>query len=161
MGLPSLPAYPIRVSVRAVIEQSGSVLLVKFDDEHGPHYNWPGGGMDFGESIHQALVREVWEETNAEIEIGELFCIYEHLLSTEIARTGLPQTISLIFRCSLCPGTRPCLPEQPDPYEVAVEWISINDLQDYWILPDITQTVQSWSLRTNHKLPIIVNREDT
>jgi 8-oxo-dGTP diphosphatase len=41
-----------------------AVLLVEFNDETGLHYNLPGGGVEPGESVIEALEREVRE--NAE-----------------------------------------------------------------------------------------------
>ena len=49
-----------RVSVKAVIrDQAGRVLLMK---EHDDYWSLPGGGMDYGESVEQALSRELHEE---------------------------------------------------------------------------------------------------
>lgn len=161
MVLPSLPAYPIRASVRAVIESQGAVLLSKFDDENGVHYNWPGGGMEFGENLHTALQREVLEETNASIQIGPLVCVYEHLISEEIAKTGMPQSLSLIFHCSLVENAIPSLPLIPDENQIDVEWIPVEELQHHQVLPDITEIVQQWHSRNEAGLHFVVNTEDT
>jgi 8-oxo-dGTP diphosphatase len=159
-NFPSLPELPIRLSARAVIVKDGAVLLVKFDDEHGPHYNWPGGGQRFGESVEENLHREVWEEVHARIEIQRLFCIYEHLVSEEVVRQGQPQSSSMVFLCNLLDESEPQLPTHPDPYEVAVEWIPIDELQGHWVLPDITAIVQAWYHEEEIGLPFIVNREE-
>ena len=159
-NLPTLPKYPIRNAARALIEKEGKVLLVKFDDEHGPHYNWPGGGQDFGESVEENLHREVWEETHAKIEVQRLFCTYEHLVSEELVRQGQPQSFSLIFLCKLVKGVEPHLPGSPDQYEIAVEWIPIDELQEHWVLPDITSTVQAWFHGKKIDIPMIVNRDE-
>jgi 8-oxo-dGTP diphosphatase len=34
----------IRVGAAGIIIENGKILLVKFDDENGRHYNYPGGG---------------------------------------------------------------------------------------------------------------------
>ena len=159
-GLPSLPKYPIRIAPRAVIERDGAVLLVKFDDEHGPHYNWPGGGMDFGESIQETLHREVREETNAAVDILSLFCVYEYLTSLTIAQQGEPQYFGMVFLCGLKEGCEPKLPVSPDENQVAVEWIPIEELHNHWVLPDLTKTVQDWYRGENIGLPFLVHRED-
>lgn len=56
-------SFPIRVGVNAVITFDNQLLAVKFDDETGPHYNLPGGGVEAGERIPDGLIREVYEET--------------------------------------------------------------------------------------------------
>lgn len=49
-----------RVSVKAIISNdAGEVLVVK---ENGSQWTLPGGGMDHGESIHDTLTRELYEE---------------------------------------------------------------------------------------------------
>jgi 8-oxo-dGTP diphosphatase len=150
--------FPIRVSVRALIERDGEVLLVKFDDEHGPHYNWPGGGIERGETVQEALVREVMEETCAEVVVGDLFCVFEYLPNSALELDVNPQTLSLIFHCSLAPEAQPCLPESPDAAEVAVEWMPIELLPDSWVLPDISPEVVRWRQGVNTGIPLVVAR---
>jgi ADP-ribose pyrophosphatase YjhB (NUDIX family) len=49
-----------RVSLKAIIQNDkGEVLCVK---EDGSEWSLPGGGLDYGESIEQGLVRELHEE---------------------------------------------------------------------------------------------------
>jgi ADP-ribose pyrophosphatase YjhB (NUDIX family) len=49
-----------RVSVKAVIRnEKNEVLVVK---EQGSEWSLPGGGIDHGESIEEALKRELYEE---------------------------------------------------------------------------------------------------
>ncbi|MBK9126111.1 MAG: NUDIX domain-containing protein [Chloroflexi bacterium] len=68
----------IRVSASAVIIRGGHILLVKFDDNTGPHYNLPGGGADPGETAEEACIREVYEEADARIDIGRLMLVREY-----------------------------------------------------------------------------------
>lgn len=54
------PTTFYRVSVKALIRNTeGKVLVVK---ENGSAWSLPGGGMDHGESAHDTLVRELYEE---------------------------------------------------------------------------------------------------
>jgi 8-oxo-dGTP pyrophosphatase MutT (NUDIX family) len=49
-----------RVSLKAIIRNdAGDVLVVK---ENGSQWSLPGGGMDHGENVHEALKRELYEE---------------------------------------------------------------------------------------------------
>jgi hypothetical protein len=64
----------IRIGVRGLIVKHDAVLLIEFDDENGLHYNLPGGGVQPGESLVEALQREAKEEACIEIEIGRLLC---------------------------------------------------------------------------------------
>ena len=56
-----------RVSVKAVIKDNyGRVLLVK---EHNDYRVLPGGGIDHGESVQEALQRELVEEVGSDIQV--------------------------------------------------------------------------------------------
>ena len=52
-----------RVTVAAVIERDGRFLLVEERQSRGLVLNNPAGHLDIGESLPQACVREVLEET--------------------------------------------------------------------------------------------------
>ncbi|MCA1359084.1 MULTISPECIES: NUDIX domain-containing protein [Bradyrhizobium] len=63
------PAHP-QLAVSAAIFRDGKVLLVRRARSPAKgFYSLPGGRVEFGESLHQALSREVDEETGLCIEI--------------------------------------------------------------------------------------------
>ena len=51
------------VTVAAIVERGGRYLLVVEDAPRGPVLNNPAGHLDQGETLLQAVVREVLEET--------------------------------------------------------------------------------------------------
>ena len=62
-----------QLAVSAAIFRDGRVLLVRRARSPGKgFYSLPGGRVEFGESLHTALHREVDEETGLRIEILEL-----------------------------------------------------------------------------------------
>jgi 8-oxo-dGTP diphosphatase len=66
------PAQPTRpqLAVSGAIFRDGKVLLVRRARSPGlGFYSFPGGRVEFGESLHTALHREVDEETGLRIEI--------------------------------------------------------------------------------------------
>ena len=63
------PQHP-QLAVSAAIFRDGRVLLVRRARSPGKgFYSLPGGRVEFGESLHTALHREVDEETAIKIEI--------------------------------------------------------------------------------------------
>ncbi len=53
-----------RVTIKGACVRDGKLLLVRESVSHsGQKWELPGGGLDFGEDIQAALVREVREET--------------------------------------------------------------------------------------------------
>jgi ADP-ribose pyrophosphatase YjhB (NUDIX family) len=61
----------VRVSVYAILVRDGSILLCRLSDQlKDDQGKWtlPGGGIEFGEPILNALSREILEETGLSIE---------------------------------------------------------------------------------------------
>lgn len=66
------PTRP-QIAVSAAIFRNGKVLLTRRARAPAKgFYSLPGGRVEFGESLHQALSREVDEETGLDIEIVSL-----------------------------------------------------------------------------------------
>ena len=71
----SAPIQPIRpqLAVSGAIFRDGKILLVRRARSPAKgFYSLPGGRVEFGESLHTALHREVDEETGLKIEILDL-----------------------------------------------------------------------------------------
>ncbi|MGY8680267.1 NUDIX hydrolase [Bradyrhizobium sp. UFLA05-153] len=76
------PRHP-QLAVSAAIFRDGKVLLVRRARSPAKgFYSLPGGRVEFGESLHQALAREVDEETGLAIDIVGLAGWREVLPST-------------------------------------------------------------------------------
>ena len=93
-----------RLSSHAVITNAqGQVLLLKAN--YG-NFAWglPGGALEPGETIHEALVRECQEELGLSVRVNYLSGVYYH---------SAYQSQAFIFRCELL------LPDRPDRPEMA------------------------------------------
>ena len=69
-----------RISVGLVVWREDQVLLIR---RANPPYQgcWsiPGGKVEFGETLHQAGLREVYEETGITAQVESLIDIYESI----------------------------------------------------------------------------------
>jgi len=66
------PSHP-QLAVSAAIFRNGKVLLVRRARSPAKgFYSLPGGRVEFGETLHAALVREIGEETALEVAITGL-----------------------------------------------------------------------------------------
>ena len=74
------PEQPI-ISVGGIIFHDQSVLLVKRDQAPGRgQWSLPGGAVELGETLHEALRREIFEEVSIEIEIGGLVRLLDRIV---------------------------------------------------------------------------------
>jgi ADP-ribose pyrophosphatase YjhB (NUDIX family) len=131
------PEYNLRVGVNAVIIEQEQILLVEFNDDSGLHYNFPGGGIQPGETAHEALQREVFEETQAHIEIDRLLITYEYEPTRLKNSSGALHKLGLFFSARLQSGNQPVFPQHPDAFQTGVKWIPLSDLENILLLPKI------------------------
>lgn len=66
-----------RVAAYAVVTSERGVLLTQFNSQTHVAGDWglPGGGLDPGEAPVDGVLREVWEETGQQVDLGELVTI--------------------------------------------------------------------------------------
>jgi 8-oxo-dGTP diphosphatase len=81
--------YPDRpfVGVGAIIVEKGRVVLVK--REHPPlmgEWSIPGGVMELGETVREAVKREALEETGLEVETKDLLGTFDRVVRDESNR---------------------------------------------------------------------------
>ncbi len=66
-----------KIRTVAVVVNDGKVLIMHRIKNGKEYYNFPGGGVEEGETIEQAVLREAKEETSLEIKIEKL--LYHHI----------------------------------------------------------------------------------
>lgn len=71
----------IRPRVGGICIENDTVLMLKHEPGFGLPYFWlpPGGGIEMGETMENALKREFLEETGLEIEVGKLLFINQFI----------------------------------------------------------------------------------
>lgn len=74
-----------------VLDASGKRVLLIHRRDNG-RWEPPGGVLELGETIEDAVVREVEEETGARVEVERLTGVYKNM------RQGI---VALVFRCRL------------------------------------------------------------
>lgn len=88
-------------AVKAVLVRDGQVLLLRRSPQepHGPGvWEFPGGKLDFGETLEEALQREVREETGLETVAGPL------LYASAPVFSPTRQAVLLHYLCSAPEG---------------------------------------------------------
>jgi len=130
----------LRNSVKAIIIENGSILLIKNVDHQGSFYILPGGGQKVGENFHEALKRECKEElgNGTELEIGDLILVREYISNNhEFAEEEEVHQVELMFKARLLPGSVLGSPLEPDEKQVGLDWVPISNLAKLRIYPKI------------------------
>jgi 8-oxo-dGTP diphosphatase len=146
--------YHIRVKACALIIENDSILLVEFNDENGLHYNFPAGGVEPGESVTEAVIREAWEEASVVVEVGPLAFVYEYSPHLNNQEFGPVHSLSLIFDCTIKEGT-PKLPQKPDPNQTGVKWIPLQQLDEIVLYPNIKAEIKKYAKDRSRNIELL------
>ena len=85
----------IRIRVAGILVKDDGILLVRHEKAGKSYWLIPGGGMDFGESAAEALIREYQEEVGLEVKVGRLVLVHD-----SIPPTRHRQVLNLYFLVS-------------------------------------------------------------
>jgi ADP-ribose pyrophosphatase YjhB (NUDIX family) len=99
----------VRPGVAAVIFDGDRVLLQRRDDTR--RWGLPGGGVEPGESVTRAIVREVREETGLDVEPLRLIGVYSDPVHHQVMTYpdgNVIHYISTVFECGVRGGTLTC-----------------------------------------------------
>ena len=134
MAVAPVPSHP-QLAVSASIFRDGKVLLVRRARSPGKGlYSLPGGRVEFAESLHTALHREVDEETGLKIEILGLAGWREALPAT----TGGGHYVIISFAARWI-GNEPALNDEHDDFR----WLVADQLGDLQVTNGLQEVIQA------------------
>jgi 8-oxo-dGTP diphosphatase len=123
----------IGVGVGAIIvDRDGQVFLAKrgakAQNERGL-WEFPGGAVEFGETLRDAIKREIREEYGIGIDVGDLLTVTDHILPHENQHWISPSYI-----CTIVDGTPTII--EPEKCE-EIGWFALDNIP-----PDLTQVTR-------------------
>ena len=129
---------PISVSVKAAVVADDRILLVRYDDDYGPHFNLPGGKVRVGESLRAAAVRKVKEETGYDVLPTKVLLVVEYVPEVWADEFGTRQKVQFQMGCRLEPAIQtPAVPPIEDLTFRGIEWVQVSRLPEIRLLPRI------------------------
>lgn len=137
------PSQPIVAVAALIVNDKNEILIIKRGSEPGKGlWSIPGGVVELGEHLHQALRREVKEETGLEILPLELLDVFE-VLDHDSSGSLRYHYIIIDYLAKSCGGE---LKASTDASEV--RWVSLNNISSY----NVTRSLRLLLDRYRYKL---------
>jgi len=100
----SYPAHPL-VGVAGIVYREGYVLMIRRGKAPGKgEWNIPGGLVEVGETLLDAVVREVREETGLEVEVQTLLTVSDRIIRDNAGSVQYHYVL-LDYLCRVLGGT--------------------------------------------------------
>ena len=145
-----------RIRVAAVMRRGDDVLLVRHRKDGEEYHLLPGGGVERGESLAGALVREVREETGLSCVPGDPV-----LISDSIDPHGGRHVVQIAFEAEWTGRPTP----SADSRVVGLDAVSAEELHSLDLRPPIHEALaealrSAGSARARYLGPVWVDRSD-
>lgn len=132
-----------RPSCHAVIWEADNVLLVRRAGE--PFRGWwglPGGAVELGETVVEALRREVWEETGLQVDVGP-FIRFKDAISREHDSGRVRHHYVILFFLAYRQGGS----LRPDSDAAEVCWVPRDRVNDLQLVPGLQELLdETWQM---------------
>ncbi|MBS3111900.1 NUDIX domain-containing protein [Candidatus Woesearchaeota archaeon] len=122
-------AENIGIRPATIVIKDKKVLLVGSKYKEEEFYLFPGGGMEFGETIEEAAVRETFEETGVKVKIKDLFHVNEYIYAGDWNK----RSVSMFFIAEVIEISEPTTNDDGKIKEV--KWIKLSELDNYDVKP--------------------------
>ncbi|WP_406237496.1 NUDIX hydrolase [Nocardia sp. NBC_01009] len=130
-------ANSIKVAVSALVRDAqGRILMIHRTDND--RYSIPGGALEAGETITEALTREVKEETGIDVRVADLIGIFsnpEHVIAYDDGEVR--QEFSICFHADPIGGELRTSSESKD-----VRWVEPNEISSLNVHPSIVLRIE-------------------
>lgn len=146
-----MPVRTPRIAVRAVIVADQHLLLVNaWPGGKSDLMCAPGGGAEPHTSLHENLIREVYEETGLGIDVGEICLVNEF----HDPKRGFHQ-IDIFFRAHIVSGQTSDAWQDPEQIVTERRWVTKAELATTRVKPDALKTIAFGGAATYDPLELI------
>lgn len=126
-----------RYSIKAIIIKDGKLLVESCDYGRGRFSKLPGGGHQWGETMHQAIIRECREELCLDVIPRRLVLVRDYIAknhNTKIDDDNFHQA-ELMFECDVADFSTMGCGTEPDSDSQQILWVDLDDLADSDFMP--------------------------
>ena len=123
------------MAVGAIVIRDGSLLMVRRGQEPGLGlWTVPGGRVEKGEYLHEAVTREVKEETGLHVSPSALVGILEVV--------GDPHYVIMDFAATVSGDGDPVAAGDAD----EARWVPLDDVHELECTPRFVETLTEWGV---------------
>lgn len=138
------PCQPI-VGIGAVIVNDGKALIVKrANDPYKGQWSIPGGRVELGETLAEAVQREIREEAGLEVRIGPVLEIFERIERTS---ERIQHHFVIVDYLCTCVGGELCAGDDADD----VAWVTVEQLALYGVADSAATVIRKGLARAEHE----------
>lgn len=124
----------MRVRPSVYIVENNRLLTMKYIYGGKAVYNLPGGNLEFGEGLKEALERELMEELQVKVSISDMLCMGEVHLHEKVK-------LHIVFGGNIIEGTPMLNPKETS--ALAIEWLPLEQVESNNLYPNITSYIAS------------------
>ena len=136
------PDQPV-VGVGAMIVSEGKILLEKRKNEPSRgKWSIPGGLVELGESVEQAVIREVKEETGLDVEAPRLIDVVDNI-SLDTKGKVKHHYVIVDFLVNIRGGLAKAASDADE-----LKWVPFSEVEEY----DLTKSFRDFFQRNRRKL---------
>jgi ADP-ribose pyrophosphatase YjhB (NUDIX family) len=130
-------ASSVRTAARAVIVRDDALLAVRIRTPEGEFLVLPGGGQEHGETLVEAVRREVREELALAVEPRRLVYVREYVGRNHAMRRihGRFHQVEVVFACDCADYSALGRGRGKDRRQVGFEWLPLAKLADFPLSP--------------------------
>lgn len=128
---------PINIRPAILIIENQQILTMQYNYGGQEVYNLPGGNLELGEHLSDALAREMQEELGIGVSVGEMILVGEVYFEER-----KKHTLHLLFEGKITEGSPTLNPKETS--AIAIKWLTISDLTTINLYPNLSKQIQDY-----------------